>query len=144
MSRIASSGDIRQRQPRVRDPEHMGRIARLPCLACWIRRGVLVRGVHVAHVRSGYPEAEGWREVGKAEKPSDFRTLPLCPRCHLDGPDAQHRSNEKEWYERLGIYPPDLCAALVVAFSSGQSGENVLHRFVAAARKACADRAYRA
>jgi hypothetical protein len=41
------------------------------------------------------------------EKPDDWRTLPLCAQHHLTGPDAQHRTNERQWWERWGIYPPD-------------------------------------
>lgn len=139
MSQITPRGGLRQREPRVRDKRHLGLVARLCCIACLIRRGARVRPVHVAHIRSEYPE-EGWREVGKAEKPSDFRTAPLCPRCHLDGPDAQHRTNERLWWERLAVYPPALCAALVAAFSRGEPGDRVLEEFADRARRACAER----
>ena len=40
------------------------------------------------------------------EKPDDWRTLPLCALDHLDGPNAQHRSNERSWWAAKGIYPP--------------------------------------
>jgi hypothetical protein len=83
--------------------------------------------VQVAHIRMGLPDAgDGWRDFGKAEKPHDFRTAPLCVRCHLDGPDAQHRSNEREWWIRLGVYPPAFCAELVRAFQAGRSGLEVV------------------
>lgn len=131
---------LRQREPRVRDPKHMAKISRLPCLACLIKRGAKRYGVHVAHVRASYIEAEGWREVGKAEKPSDTRTIPLCPGHHMDYPDAQHRSNEKQWYADLGVYPPNLCAALVEAFAAGATGESVLMRFADKARAEIAQR----
>lgn len=131
MSRIAPSGFTRQREPRVRDKVHLGRVAALPCLACAMG-GRLRRGVHVAHVRAQYPEP-GWREVGKSEKPSDFRTVPLCPPHHMDGPQAQHRANEREWYARLGVYPPAFCAALVLAFEHGESGDNVVRQAAAGA-----------
>lgn len=140
MSQVGNFGALRQREPRVRDKRHLGLVARLPCLACRIRRGAWVRPVQVAHIRIGFPEEEGWREVGKSEKPSDFRTAPLCVRCHLDGPDAQHRMNERDWWERLGVYPPDFCRALVEAFSRGQSGENVVAQFADRAIRACAGR----
>lgn len=131
MSRIAFTGTVRQREPRVRDKAHLGRVAALPCLACAMG-GWLRRGVHVAHVRAQYPEP-GWREVGKSEKPSDFRTVPLCPAHHMDGPDAQHRHNERSWYETLGVYPPAFCAALVLAFEHGESGDNVVRQAAAGA-----------
>lgn len=138
MSRIKAHGGVRQRDPRIRDKAHLGRVARLPCLSCWIRKGVFTRPVQVAHIRCGYPEAEGWRPVGMAEKPSDIRTAPLCVRCHLDGPHAQHRTGERGWWEALGVYPPAFCAALVAAFAAGQSGEREIRRARDGAFRACA------
>jgi hypothetical protein len=139
LSQIENTGRLRQREPRIRDKRHLGLVARLPCLACLIRRGARVQPVHVAHIRAQYPE-EGWREVGKAEKPSDFRTAPLCPRCHLNGPEAQHRGNERDWWERLAVYPPAFCAALVAAFGRGESGGRVVEEFADRARRTCAAR----
>lgn len=133
MSRIAPTGSVRQREPRVRDKVHLGKIARLPCIACLVA-GRTRLGVHCAHVRASYPDEPGWREVGKAEKPSDHRCLALCPDHHMHGPDAQHRSNEKLWYERLGIFPPHLCAALVEAFARGEDGLRVCQAFAHDAR----------
>lgn len=121
----------------------MGKIAKLPCLACLVRRGIRVWPVHVAHVRCGYPEEPGWRSVGAGEKPSDVRTLPLCPSCHLYGKDGQHPAgDERGWYEALGVFPPALCAALAEAFSCGRSGEKVLFSFANAARATCAKRRF--
>lgn len=122
------------RDPRWRSPPYLGWIAGLPCIAHMARTAQIKHEVQVAHVRASYPEEEGWREVGKGEKPHDWRTLPLCVRCHLDGPEAQHKSNEAEWYERLGIYPPDVCAALMVAYQAGMPGHPIIARFAARAR----------
>lgn len=95
------------REPRVKDAAYLNWIRTLPCTAC---------GKHgpsqAAHIRSGYSEP-GWRPTGLQEKPSDWRTAPLCRDCHLDGPKAQHRHNEKAWWQRLDIYPPDLCRDLI-------------------------------
>jgi hypothetical protein len=135
---------VRQREPRVRDKRHLGRVARLPCIACLIRRGARVWPVHVAHIRCSYPE-EGWREVGAGEKPHDWRTAPLCPRCHLWGVDGQHPAgDERAWWAALEVYPPDFCRALVEAFSCGQSGDKALQRFADRAVEACAGRRFRA
>lgn len=121
--------NLRQRDPRVRDKTHLGKVARLPCLPCLIRRGARVWPVHVAHIRCGFPEEEGWRPVGAAEKPHDFRTAPLCPNCHLYAVDGQHPAgDERGWWEQLGVYPPEFCRALVEAFAAGLSGENVIRR----------------
>ena len=98
------------RTPRVKDAAYLNWIRTLPCTAC---------GKHgpsqAAHIRSGYSEA-GWRSTGMAEKPSDWRTAPLCRDCHLDGPKAQHRTGEASWWRELGIYPPDLCRDLMERF----------------------------
>jgi len=95
-----------QRNPREKDSAYLNWIRTLPCVAC----GKSAPS-QAAHIRSGYPEP-GWRPTGMAEKPSDWRTAPLCRDCHLDGPKAQHRHNERSWWAGLGIYPPDLCAKL--------------------------------
>lgn len=70
------------------------------------------------------------------EKPHDARCTPLCVDCHLNGKHAQHRTNETQWWADLGIYPPDLCAALMDAFKAGRPGAAVLASFAAGARKA--------
>lgn len=129
MSQVAPSGSLRQREPRVRDKEHLARVAKLFCLPCYMR-GVKTWPVQVAHIRMSLPEA-GWREFGKSEKPHDWRTFPACPRCHLDGPDAQHRSNEAAWWRRLDVYPPAFCAALQEAFGKRDPGMAVLRRAAA-------------
>lgn len=122
------------RDPRQRDRRYMGWIARLPCVSCMARTGRVRWGVQVAHCRAAYPE-EGWRQVGKGEKPHDWRTTPLCVDCHLNGRHAQHKSNEEAWWSDLGIYPPDLCAALRVEYDAGRSGVAVISKFAAAARR---------
>lgn len=117
---------LRQRQPRVRDKAYLGWVSGLPCVACAATGRGFRSGVHVAHVRASYPDAEGWREVGKGEKPSDSRTAPLCPAHHMDGPDAQHRMSEKVFWTRLGIWPPALCRALRTAYEAGDDGHAVI------------------
>ena len=66
--------------------EHMARVAQLPCVICgaW--------PVHVHHCFHG--------RYG-ARKASDFDTIPLCPRDHLDGPEAIHR-DKSGWMARNG------------------------------------------
>lgn len=137
MSRIEAFGGSRQRDPRIRDREHLGKVARLPCVACWVRGGMVVKPVHVAHIRCGYPEAEGWRPVGMAEKPHDWRSAPLCVRCHLDGAQAQHRANERLWWESLGVYPPAFCQALRDAFAAGESGDKIIREASRGKFRAC-------
>jgi len=123
MSRIESFGGLRQREPRVRDKAYLGRVAQLPCVACFVRRGALVRPVHVAHIRTGFIAEPGWRAVGAGERPSDARTAPLCPRCHMID---QHGQNERRFWRGLGVYPPAFCQALGEAFAAGSPGAEVV------------------
>lgn len=127
MSRIAPTGEIRQRAPRLRDKPYLAWIATLPCVACYCRGGFITRPVHVAHIRSAYA-ADGWRETGKSEKPSDTRTAPLCPHHHTDGPDAQHRMSERLFWSCLDVHPPAFCAALRAAYEARTSGADVIRR----------------
>jgi hypothetical protein len=117
-----------QRQPRHKEPAYLNWIRSLPCVCC----GKAPRS-EAAHVRAGYP-AEGWRPTGMAEKPSDRRTAPLCRSCHREGPKAQHGTRERLWWQALGIYPPDLCAALAAAYDAGGDGLAVVRRFGARGR----------
>ncbi len=116
-----------QRQPRERHRVYLQWIRTLPCVACGTE-GKTTLGCHAAHVR--YADAEaGWKNPGLQSKPDDRRTLPLCPAHHVDGPKAQHRANERGWWEALGIKPPQLCAALSVAFDGGRDGAQVVRAF---------------
>jgi hypothetical protein len=107
-----------QRQPRVRDPDYCAWIAKGPCVACYTLTGRARRGVHVAHLRMACI-ALGKRETGKAEKPSDEWTLPLCPGHHVDWPEAQHQVGEVKFWAALGIDPFDLCQRLRAAYGKG-------------------------
>jgi hypothetical protein len=127
VSRIASPGGVRQRDPRVRDKAYLGFIAGLPCVdhAC---RGQLRKPVEVCHIKVGFPLA-GWRAFGHAEKAHDRRTVPLCSECHRTGPRAQHANlggDERTFWERLGVYPPAFCAALVEAYEEKTDGAYVI------------------
>lgn len=113
-----------QRAPRQRDNAYLAWIRRLPCVCCGS-----VQRVEAAHVRAGYPTA-GWAPTGMAQKPDDCRTVPLCADDHREGPDAQHRSNERSWWSARGIDPPDLCDALRRAYEADQDGAAVVRRFL--------------
>lgn len=131
LRRALEDREFDQRRPREHDSPYMGFIARLPCIACLVRTGRTMRPVQVAHCRANYEQEAGpfWRPVGMQEKPHDRRCTPLCVSCHLSGPLAQHASNERDWWATLGIYPPDLCAALTEAFDHGADPGAVLARF---------------
>ena len=91
-----------QRQPRERDNRHLAFIRRLPCAACRI-----AGPCDAAHLRAG-DITIGKRPTGKAEKPSDRWTTPLCRTCH----ERQHSGAELAFWSALGIEPFDLCQAL--------------------------------
>jgi hypothetical protein len=126
------------RDPRQRDKDYLGWIATLPCLACMCLHGKYKLGVHVAHVRFA-DDAAGWRSVGMQEKPSDVRTVPLCPPHHVGDSRktslTQHNMNEREFYEALGVNAPDVCLALRDAYENGTSGSTVIARFGALATR---------
>lgn len=129
MSRIESSGGLRQREPRVRDRAYLGWLHDRPCVSC-MSQGFTRYGVHAAHCKVSFPEA-GWRAFGHSEKGHDQNASPLCADCHQYGPDAQHKNrngDEREWWRRRGIYPPAFCAALYAAFQAGESGDWIIRR----------------
>ena len=97
---------LRQRQPRIKNDRHLNLIRRLPCIICF-----RAAPSEAAHVRYGDP-TQGKPSTGVAEKPSDRWTVPLCAEHHRTGPDAQHGSGERKWWERHGIDPIPLCEAL--------------------------------
>lgn len=96
---------MRQRQPRTIDKRHKGEVARLPCVICQ------TVPVHVAHVRYGSAKDDA-PHTGMAEKPSDWRVVPLCPWHHLYAPDAQHSMSEREFWNLHGINPYALAKEL--------------------------------
>lgn len=105
---------IPKRKPtwgRKEDPAHLAAIRQLPCVATWLRYGVLRFGCDAAHVR--YSSApDGVTNPGKGVKPDDWRTVPLTREEHR----SQHdRGDEAAWWADLGVNPYDLSRALYAA-----------------------------
>ncbi len=98
---------------RVHNEAHLARIRTLPCLRC----GRLNES-EAAHIRYG-SLLHGKRDTGMAEKPDDRWTVPLCASCHRTSQGAQHKSNEKQWWARLGIDPLATAAFLYSHLSVG-------------------------
>lgn len=94
-----------QREPRIKDHGHLDFIRELPCVVC----GNNIE-TQAAHVRYAEPLA-GKRPSGNSEKPHDHFTIPLCGACHL-GPGGQHTTNERGWWQNIGIDPVYLALAL--------------------------------
>lgn len=86
---------------RERDEKHLAAVRRCPCVAC----DVDPAGV-AAHVRMSAP---GKPNAGIGSKPDDRDALPLCPTCHTDGKEAQHKIGEADFWNRLGLNPIAIC-----------------------------------
>jgi len=109
---------LRQRQPRVRDKAHLQFVASQPCCVCgWPGPNA------AAHIRMALP-AYGKRDTGKAEKPSDRWTTPLCDPakspgkgrwCHQGSPLSQHSGSESAFWERVGLDPGEIATTLWAA-----------------------------
>lgn len=107
------------KQPRKHDKKYLGLVAQLPSVLSG------KRPVHVCHVRYGDLD-KGKRHTGMGEKPDDMWTVPLTPDEHQFGSDAQHKSNEKKWWEKHGIDPIALCKRLYAAYEAASSEADAL------------------
>jgi len=105
-----------QRQPRERDNKHLAFIRRLPCVGCGSPGPC-----DAAHLRAGDLNI-GKRPTGKAEKPSDRWTTPLCRDCHA----RQHTGAELAFWQALGIDPFDLCQALYAVSGDTTAAEAII------------------
>lgn len=99
--------ELRQREPRVEDPAWLAEVRKMPCTIC--KRP----GSDPAHIRAAAPQY-GKRYTGKAEKPDDKWTLPLCRPHH----DEQHSMNEIAFWSSYSIDPFALAIALYAARTS--------------------------
>jgi hypothetical protein len=113
-AKLRATDTGKQDRGRIRDNPFLAYVRRQPCEICGT-----TSQVEAAHVRSSYQEP-GWTPTGMQVKPSDFRCLPLCAAHHREGPDAQHRSNERTWWQAHDIYPPYRCAELYDDFTAGK------------------------
>ncbi|MFD1189705.1 hypothetical protein [Phenylobacterium conjunctum] len=114
-----------QRQPRERDPGYLAFLRRLPCIASVVGVPGCGGATQAAHLRFS-DAAKGRRNPGLASKPSDRHATPLCRDHHLGD---QHAGEERAFWNRLGVDPGDLSAALYAAYLAGEDGTAVLRRF---------------
>ncbi|HWW46273.1 MAG TPA: hypothetical protein VNZ94_00340 [Xanthobacteraceae bacterium] len=110
---------------RVRDNEHLDAIRQCPCINPGCRRDPA--GV-AAHVRFACAET-GKPQTGMQTKPDDAWTLPLCPQCHTDAPDAQHKGAEIAFWNRIGVEPLKACMALYDASPNVEHMRSVVYLF---------------
>ena len=101
--------ELRQRDPRQHDERHLVYVRLQPCCVCGTRRAI-----EAAHIRMSCPEI-GKDPTGMQEKPHDKWTVPLCNNDHQSGQQAQHRSNERKWWNAHRIDPLAIAAALWIA-----------------------------
>lgn len=94
-----------KKRPRKESHSHLDFIRSLPCLVSgeW--------PVHAAHIRYAEPRY-GKAETGISRKPDDRWAVPLAPRFHTDGPEAQHKAGERAWWAERGIDPCQVALAL--------------------------------
>ncbi len=112
-----SHGRKRARQFRE---DHLAFVRQLPCLICGRQAPS-----EAAHIRYG-SKPHGKRETGMSEKPSDQWTVPLCDRDHRTGPDAQHNSNERDWWLNKGVDPLIIAALLYASSGDVDAGEQII------------------
>lgn len=105
---------IRQRQPRVWDPQFLAFVRRQRCCVC----GNFPPS-HAAHVRMACLKI-GKRQVGKGERPDDMWAVALCAGCHQSGPGAQHKGAEEKFWKRVGVDPFKVAADLYEEFKRGR------------------------
>lgn len=73
--------------------KHMGAVAALGCIVCK-NNGFEDSPAQVHHLR---------HQIGAGARSSHFRTIPLCPHHHLDGPygEAFHKGKQA-WEAKFG------------------------------------------
>lgn len=107
---------------RIEDARHLSFIRTLPCLAC----GATPPRTEAAHLRYGDPDfAKPKTPMGR--KPDDCWSVPLCAYCHREGPDAQHRSNERVWWEARSIVVLDVARRLYAASGDRDAALAIIH-----------------
>lgn len=105
--------EVPKQPPGIDSKAHRQHVAQHWCVVCMggevVHAGYTVS--QCAHVRIGF--------LCKGRRPCDSKTVPICPTHHQNGPDAQHDSNEAEWWKAKGIDPFEI-AAKIAATSPDQ------------------------
>jgi hypothetical protein len=92
--------ELRQRQPRLLDAGFLAFLRKKPC-ACGCGRAA---PSEAAHIRIGLFAGQ--------MKPDDRNAVPLNAWCHREGPRAQHRMGEADFWNERGLNPFKIAAAL--------------------------------
>lgn len=94
---------VRPKTPRLYDSGYLKWLRQKPCCAC-----SRFPPSEAAHIRYGL--------TGMQRKPDDCRAVPLCAWCHREGPEAQHKGDEQEFWARLEIDPLALATNLYAEY----------------------------
>jgi hypothetical protein len=106
------------------DKGHKAAVAQLFCIATFIRHGMEVYGVHVAHLRFS-SHRDSATNPGLQRKPDDRWVLPLSPNEHR----LQHSMGERAYWEALGVDPHNTAKALSEASPNFEDMRGVLRGF---------------
>ena len=96
---------------------HLKFIRRCPCCICGGEPS------EAAHVR--FSDAKTGKVSAVGQKPGDEWTVPLCARCHREGPQAQHKSGEYGWWMAHRINPIELARRLFAVSPDIERGESI-------------------
>lgn len=110
----------KSRGGRREERDHLAFIRKLPCVVCGTRR--MVEAAHVRFSDAAY--GKGMTPMGA--KPDDRFCTPLCADDHRTGPDAQHAHDERAWWDRKGIDPLAVAAALFSCSGDEEAAELII------------------
>jgi len=119
----------KRKRPREHANSHLKWVRTLPCVITGKRDNV-----HAAHIRYGDPRF-GKAPAGMGAKPDDKWVVPLHAAKHLYGDDAQHDQSEREFWEKSGIDPVAVAAALWSCSGDDEAAEVILREAREGARK---------
>lgn len=100
---------------RIEMPKYLDFIRQLPCIVTGRRP------VEAAHVSYAEPRL-GKLGRGKGSKETDLWTVPLCPEEH----QAQHRMEERAYWQQRGIDPCVVALALYAHFPDTERAEFII------------------
>ncbi|MDB5618535.1 hypothetical protein [Tardiphaga sp.] len=112
----AAVTELRQREPRLHDAQHLAFVRAQPCSIKFCPRPS-----EAAHIRMACI-AIGKDPTGMGEKPHDKWTAPLCDYHHRTGTLAQHKMGEKDFWELMGLNPFAIAARLWVESGGAARG----------------------
>lgn len=109
-----------KKRPRKEDGAHLKWIRTLPCLVTGLRKHVEAAHIRYDSLQHGKPATP----LGR--KPDDRWAVPLSAEKHRLADDAQHNSNEREWWERHGIDPITTAALLFAVSGDDEAAEQII------------------